>query len=123
MHFQLANAFFKASPEWIIAAMAFRNIMTRPFLLKTSHLQDVRKHVKKFKGEIGEIFAGGFKVLAKNDYEILLGADDKHLDFCMSFLIKKENNHSSLVFSLVVKIHNFYGKSYFWDFCRFINKL
>ena len=52
-----------------------------------------------------------FPVLARNENEIVMGVDDKHLDLRTSVLIDREN--SKIYLTTVVKYHNFWGRLYF----------
>jgi hypothetical protein len=57
--------------------------------------------------------AGMFRVFARSDDEILLGADDRHLDFRASMLVQRDAARSSAVLTTVVHFHNRFGRAYF----------
>ncbi len=60
---------------------------------------------------VGERF-GLFKVLDKKEKEIILGEDDKHLDFKVSLLYVQPEN--KIYISTGVQYHNFFGRLYFF---------
>ena len=57
---------------------------------------------------------GMFRVFARSDDEILLGADDRHLDFRASMLVRRSAPRSSVVLTTVVKFNNNLGRAYFF---------
>jgi hypothetical protein len=57
---------------------------------------------------------GTFTIQAISDNEVVLGENDKHLDFRTSLLIRRSIN-SEIVISTVVRTHNnTFGKLYFF---------
>jgi hypothetical protein len=55
-------------------------------------------------------------VFDKTDNEIVIGENDKHLDFRVSLLFDENKNHfdeKSLTISTTVKFHNWLGVLYF----------
>jgi hypothetical protein len=54
-------------------------------------------------------------VFHKTDHEIILGEDDKHLDFRVSLFLDEntETNQKQLTISTLVKFNNIFGKLYF----------
>ena len=56
---------------------------------------------------------GGFRVFQRVEEEILIGEDDRHLDFRVSVLRKTENECSWVIISTVVRYNNWLGKVYF----------
>jgi hypothetical protein len=57
---------------------------------------------------------GMFRVFARSDDEILLGADDRHLDFRASMLVQRDASRSSAVLTTVVHFNNSLGRAYFF---------
>lgn len=81
-------------PRWVMALMGLRNLLVRPFGLKT---------------EITEQKTTGiFPVLSETADELILGTEDKHLDFLISIL----RYDGRISFSTWVRPHNFGGKAY-----------
>ena len=59
---------------------------------------------------------GLFKVFDKTDDEIVLGEDDKHLNFRVSLFIDKQSENKTdknLIISTTVKFNNWFGRLYF----------
>ncbi len=113
---EIGKYFFESGPKWVDKLLTLRNILVRPFGLKTSrNVADKQKVLDNFKGEKGEQI-GLFKVFDKTDDEIILGEDDKHLNFRVSLFIDKQNesrNEKKLILSTTVKFNNWFGRLYF----------
>ncbi len=78
-------AFFDAAPKWVQALLVLRNKLVSLIGLKTgAEGEDAHKSheefLANFKGETGEQI-GLFKVYDHNENEMIIGEDDKHLDF------------------------------------------
>jgi len=112
---QIGKAFFTSGPKWGKKMFAFRNKVVRLFGLKTGAETDVVKETDNFTCEVEER-VGLFKVFNKTSNEIIIGEDDKHLDFRISLLFDKnrgEKDENSLTISTTVKFHNWLGVLYF----------
>lgn len=112
---EIGKAFFTSGPKWGKKMFAFRNKIVGLFGLKTGNEAEKQPTEKDFQCEVGER-VGLFKVFDKTNNEIVLGEDDKHLDFRVSLFIdknKKEINKNSLTISTTVKFHNWLGVLYF----------
>ncbi|SDI86090.1 DUF2867 domain-containing protein [Chryseobacterium jejuense] len=112
---QVGKAFFTSGPKWGSKMFAFRNKMVGLFGLKTGAETDPMKEVDHFTLEIGDR-VGLFKVFNKTSNEIVIGEDDKHLDFRVSLLFDKNQggqDENSLTISTTVKFHNWLGILYF----------
>lgn len=108
---EIGEAFFTSSPKWSKKLFSLRNKIVQLFGLKTGR-QD---KPKKFTCEPGEQ-VGIFTVFDKTEDEIILGENDKHLDFRVSLLYSKEQNTAlgnSLTISTTVTYHNRLGIFYF----------
>lgn len=74
------KAFFSGSPSWVGKLFNLRNKIVRIFGLKVSTPPvNPEKALANFKCEPGEQL-GLFKVFEKNQHEVILGEDDKHLN-------------------------------------------
>jgi hypothetical protein len=112
---EIGKAFFTSGPKWGKKMFAFRNKAMGVFGLKTGSENERQQTEKNFECEVGER-VGLFKVFGKTSNEIILGEDDKHLDFRVSLLIdhnKRESSQNSLTISTTVKFHNWWGVLYF----------
>jgi hypothetical protein len=105
---QVGKAFFSSSPAWVDWLFALRNRIVSLLGLKTSGAREAV--LQNFKCEVGES-VGLFKVFDKNEREVILGEDDKHLNFRVSLFLDRENN--ALIVSTIVDIHNWLGTLYF----------
>lgn len=112
----LATAFFSGDPNWIQYLFLLRNKIVALFGLKTGDsLANREKQLKNFKYHPGECL-GIFKILYKNDQEIIIGEEDKHLDFKVSLHITPSLNQQqkfTLQITTIVKYHNTMGRIYF----------
>ena len=110
---EMGKAFFTSGPRWGKKMFAFRNKMVRLFGLKTGNENGKIPEFKDMACEVGDQI-GLFKIFYKTGNEIVLGEDDKHLDFRVSLLYSKESGHQNfLTVSTTVKYHNRLGKLYF----------
>jgi hypothetical protein len=121
----LGKAFFTSSPEWVGKLFDFRNKIVSVFGLKTSgKTSDRQQQLDRFKCEPGEQL-GLFKVFSKTDNEVVLGEDDKHLNFRVSLFLspqKEGDEKQKIIISTTVEINNWFGRLYFM-FVRPFHKL
>lgn len=85
-----ADALFDDLPKWVVAAMGLRQAVIG--------LVGINRQTK----------AQAFKTYASTPTEVLLGSDEKHLDFRVS--IKREEHR--VVATTVVQVHNARGRAY-----------
>ncbi|WP_055129731.1 DUF2867 domain-containing protein [Pseudomonas mediterranea] len=100
----LARFILSHQPSWIGWLMKIRDTIVACFGLKTA------KQLATLANRVGI-----FKVYSTNQTEIVLGEDDKHLDFRISILCVEEaepEGSRQLVFSTVVQCHNRLGRAY-----------
>jgi Protein of unknown function (DUF2867). len=107
----LARFIFSHQPSWIGWLLKVRDTVVACFGLKTArHLATLADRV------------GVFKVYSTNQTEIVLGEDDKHLDFRISILCSGEaepEDSRQLVLSTVVQCHNRLGRAYIFVIAPF----
>ena len=112
----VAKAFFSSSPKWVGILFILRNEIVGIFGLKTSgKISDIQKRLDNFKYETNERL-GLFKVFSKTENEIIMGEEDKHLNFKISLLISnlnKEQTRKEITISTAVEFNNWFGKLYF----------
>lgn len=98
-------------PKWLGFLMTIRNWLAEQIGLKKTAIRPNNKTLSEIK--IGEKF-GMFELFDKLENEIILGKNDKHLNFRLSILsdelIEKIN---TLNISTLVKFNNSFGKFYF----------
>ncbi|KMQ64841.1 hypothetical protein ACM46_11510 [Chryseobacterium angstadtii] len=112
---EIGRAFFTSSPQWGKKMFAFRNSLVKIFGLKTGTGAKEPLPTDDFPLEVGEQ-VGIFKIFDKTENEIIMGENDKHLDFRVSLLYHKTQNaveRNALIISTTVKYHNWMGKLYF----------
>lgn len=105
----IGKAFFSASPVWVDKLLELRNRMVSFIGLKVPGAGTKEEVLRNFKCEVGESVAL-FHVLARTENEVILGEDDKHLDFRVSLFLDRQN--CLLTVSTLVKIHNNLGRLY-----------
>lgn len=112
----IGKLFFTTGPKWIDKLFKFRNMIVKLVGLKTANNISKRQlQLNNFKGEPGEQI-GLFKVFQRTDNEIILGEDDKHLNFRVSLFLEQsgiEPYQKQLTISTLVKFNNKFGKIYF----------
>jgi hypothetical protein len=106
----LTRAFFTATPGWVGALMALRDRIVGLIGLKTSQRGGRSRADVVFQPGAS---LGIFRVLARTADEILLGEDDRHLDFRASMLLQRELNIDWMVVSTVVRFNSRLGRAYF----------
>lgn len=102
----LAHAGFERQAWWIRALTQVRDAVMAPLGVKSS-------------GEVGAAAAargpviGFFPVLSKSAKEVVLGEDDRHLDFRLAIMLRAgETSNRELVAVTVVHCHNRLGRAY-----------
>jgi hypothetical protein len=98
---KITSQIFKL-PKWIITLMKMRDVIIRPLGLKTG--KEMMSHKKP-----GDAF---FTKIVQNENELIMGENDRHLNFRVSVLIDRV---SSLIFmTTLVHYNNRMGKVYFF---------
>ena len=92
------------------ALMATRNFVVRPFGLVTGPEQVADGSDLPL--QTGSA-VGIFTVLERSSDEILMGMNDKHLDFRFSLILRKEPNAERAIATTLVRFHNAGGRIYF----------
>jgi hypothetical protein len=106
---QLARFIFAQQASWIKGLMKIRDALVAGFGLKTSAqltTPDTHRQAER---------VGIFKIYSTTEREIILGEDDKHLDFRLSVLCTVpigRTGERRLVLSTVVNCHNRLGRVY-----------
>jgi Protein of unknown function (DUF2867) len=91
--------------------LELRNAIVRPFGLKAS----IDAVPSSSQGILQSGTAVGvFEVLDRRlNEEIMLGEDDKHLDYRVSIQLEREEEKCWVIVSTVVKFNNWLGRAYF----------
>ena len=90
---------FASPPATLRRLMRLRDLLVKPLGLRRSANHDLRE---------------GFPVLARSDDEVLMGVDDRHLDFRISLrVVAAADAPSVLVLTTTVTFHGALGRLYF----------
>lgn len=90
------------TPGWITVLMAMRNFIVRPFGLKTELDATAFRHA-----------IGLFPVVDKSANHVVLGFDDRHLDFRVVVeVMELGSGRQEVAVSTAVKTHNLLGRTY-----------
>lgn len=93
-------------PGWIDFALRVRYyLVVRPFGLSTGRFDNRA-------GDSGEN-SEPVPVIDKNENEIVMGSDDKHLYYRLSVMKKETEPGSEIYLNTVVRFNNIWGKLYF----------
>lgn len=102
---KLVRKIFGFPDGWIRLLMNLRTRIVRVFGLKTEKPADYNEEYR-----VGG-YVGFFKIFSIEPNEVILGADDEHLDFRVSIYDSRENQYNIKVTTLV-KFNNRFGKIY-----------
>jgi hypothetical protein len=106
---RLARCLFERPAPWMEGLMGVRDFAVSWFGLKTA------RALRASSGTASGERIGIFKVYFRGREEILLGEDDRHLDFRISILLQvsaQPEQAATLVMSTVVHCHNRLGHVY-----------
>jgi hypothetical protein len=112
----LARYIFSRQPAWAAALMTLRDAIVAGLGLKTA-----KQLTSPSTGDqVRRI--GIFKIYSTSPTEIVMGEDDKHLDFRLSLMCSPATSDSSVrrvVLSTVVHCHNRLGRAYIFVIAPF----
>lgn len=108
-NWEMIAALFHSAPPWFDVLARLRDRMVSVFGLKTS-IGDPKRLPPPYR-EGQEI--GFFRVLEQVDREVILGNDDKHLNFRTSLMLTQTEGVPRLCVSTVVSTKNLLGSAYF----------
>lgn len=103
----LARFVFSWRPRWVILLMSARDALVSVVGLKTG------RSLRASDGRGDRV--GIFRLYEARQHEVILGEDDKHLDFRVSVLYREPGasaREPRVVLSTVVKCHNPMGRGY-----------
>lgn len=103
----LARAGFGRQAWWIRTLTRVRDLVTAPVGLKSSRAVGAAAAAR------GEQVIGFFPVLSKSAGELVMGEDDRHLDFRLAIMLRADAaGGRELVVMTVVHCHNWLGRTY-----------
>lgn len=98
------------TPKWVDNLMKLRDVIVKGFGLKTGDKNDI---IIEPYYSIGSK-AVYFTVLDRNENEIVMAENDKHLNFRTSVMVDKNTANSTVYLSTIVQFNNFFGWLYFF---------
>lgn len=110
----MADIFFNLfghHPGWVKRLLMLRNRIAAPFGLDVPKAADIIKPVQKARYQVGDII-GPWPIFSLSDDELIVGRDNKHLDFRLSLLRDQGEGTASVTVSTVCDVHNLAGKAY-----------
>ena len=111
----LARSALSDPAPWIRVLLGARDALVAGLPVKTS--QEVRRAAIADNADRIDFF----RIRARSDRELILGEDDRHLDFRLSLLLRARPDGSGdeLVATTVVRCHNALGRVYLGLIARF----
>lgn len=106
---ELIAALFHSAPPWFDRLALLRDRIVYVFGLKTGD-SDPKKVEPPYR--VGQRI-GFFRILQISDNEVVLGEDDRHLDFRTSLLVVNQETGARLTVSTLVETKNSLGTAYF----------
>ncbi len=97
-----ARAMLERPPGWVDGLMALRNRLVAPFGLKTSGAPEAKA---------GEAI-GLFPIRSATPERIVLGFEDKHLDFRVVVDVAPAEGGSTVTATTLVRLNNRFGRVY-----------
>jgi hypothetical protein len=99
---EVASELMGRSPRWVGALLKIRNVIVGFFGLKSAKLEMTDQDR-----------IGGFPVLTHDERHVLLGFNDKHLDFRIIVAVEPEGiTHQHVSLTTLVQRHNLFGRIY-----------
>lgn len=94
---------FTRVPGWVDGLLRLRNLIVRPLGLKGTDEVDAGKRDR----------IGFFPVISETERRLVLGFDDRHLDFRVIVDVEPlDANRQRVVATTLVKRHNCFGRAY-----------
>lgn len=101
-------------PAWVRVLLTVRDGIVRPFGIKTAN------DIARGRGER----CGLFPVLSKTPERVVLGLDDRHLDFRIVVDAHRMGaNETRVLVTTLVKRHNLFGRSYLFAIMPFHKRI
>lgn len=103
----LARCVMDDPPLWLRTLLGMRDAFVAVFGIKTSAQLRLRAAAE------GAAHIDFFRVHSRSESEVIVGEDDRHLDFRASIMIRDgRNGRAELVATTVVHCHNVLGRTY-----------
>ena len=93
-------------PTWVNIALQIRfYLIVKPFGLSTGRFDDIEERPDASNEPV--------PIIEKNEHEIVMGSDDKHLYYRISVMKKQIGQETEIYLNTVVKFNNIWGRLYF----------
>jgi len=104
----LARAMLARSPRWVSTLLGLRDAIMAGFGVKSTD------RIRAEADRSGTERIGFFPILSRSERELILGEDDRHLDFRASMLLRDgpDDRESEVIATTVVHCHNRLGRVY-----------
>lgn len=104
----LARAMLGRSPRWVSTLLSVRNAVMAMFGVKST------EYIRAEAGSNGTETIGFFPIRSRSERELIVGEDDRHLDFRASVLLRSRPEEAGfeLIATTVVQCHNRLGRLY-----------
>lgn len=104
----LARSVLGHPAPWFRVLLSIRDVAMRPLGVRSSW------QLQQNAVAAGKNHIDFFRIIAQSDAEIVLGEDDRHLDFRASLLLRpvRDGERDELVATTVVRCHNLTGRIY-----------
>lgn len=100
---QIAERTVGSSPLWVRQLMWIRNLIVAPFGLKSGNANKLSAGIKT---------VGIFPILSEAPNRLVLGLDDKHLNFRLVISREHDGSHQRIRATTLVQRHSLFGKVY-----------
>lgn len=108
----VVQCFFTTAPTWVRGMMKLRDKLRTFVGLKTIERQTTSSDPNSSTFQPGEKF-GLFQIIDRNANEVIMGADDKHLNFRVSIFLENNSGLQHKVsISTIVVLHNTLGRGH-----------
>jgi hypothetical protein len=107
----VARTVLGTAPGWVDLLMRLRDRLVGIIGLKTAR-RLARRDLGQHTLQVGDRL-GIFRVFERAGEEVLLGEDDRHLDFRVSVLVHNDGSADWVIASTVVRFNSWLGRAYF----------
>lgn len=106
-------ALWTVMPKWVKALFKLRNILVRPFGLRTEYIENRNEKLENMIRH-GDGSVEGMSLAAKTENETVLLLNDSHLDAYVSIHIARNGESQTMTTITLVKYRNTFGRVYFF---------
>ena len=104
-------AIFGNRPGWMKGLMVVRNRVVSLFGLEVPSVAEITAPQRRDRYSVGDKI-GAWPIYSLTENELVVGRDNKHLDFRLSILRSPSSPSEIVTVSTVCLVHNFFGKAY-----------